>query len=193
MLTELHSDSIHHNPCIITSGTVDEFDTTKLTFILSPSQYINLTHTILDCRLLCFFDPESKKWQNKKPMPSTGSTVSVAGTLTKIKRTFKSRPTFEIEIDNIAYLNRSSGASSSTSHRKSPLWSKPTYLTPKILDPTTSSPASRHRFNYNITTESIPSPTSLGKRKKSDTDLNPEPSTENPKRSHTVISTEKKE
>jgi hypothetical protein len=39
----------------------------------------------------------------------------------------------------------------------------------------------------------MPSPTSLGKRKKSDADLDPEPSTEDPKRSHTgVISTEKK-
>ena len=104
---------------MITAGTVDEFDTNKLSFTLTPSQYINLTHTVLDCHLSYYFDPESKKWQNKKPMPTTGSTISVEGILMNVKRGFKRRPTFEVEIDSIAYFNRSSETSSSGSRCKS--------------------------------------------------------------------------
>ena len=48
-------------------------------------------------------------------MPTTGSLISVTGSLTKIKRGFNQKPTFQIEIDNVAYLNRSSGNPSSTS------------------------------------------------------------------------------
>ena len=104
---------------MITAGTVNEFDTNKLSFTLTPSQYINLTHTVLDCHLSYYFDPESKKWQNKKPMPTTGSAISVEGILTNVKRGFNRRPTFEVEIDNIAYFNRSSETSSSGSRCKS--------------------------------------------------------------------------
>jgi hypothetical protein len=110
---------VHHNPCIIASGVVETFDSVNLTFDLTPSQYINLPHTALDCRLSCFFDPDSKKWQAKKPMPTSGSTVSITGILTKIKRGFDRKPTFVIEIDNIVYLTRLSGTSTSTSEGKS--------------------------------------------------------------------------
>jgi hypothetical protein len=64
--------NIHRNPYILASGIADNIDLTNLTFTLSPSQYINLPHTVLDCPLSCFFDLDSKKWKNKKPMPTTG-------------------------------------------------------------------------------------------------------------------------
>jgi hypothetical protein len=110
---------IHRNPCIIASGVVDEFDSANLTFKLTPSQYINLLHSVSDCVLYCYFDSQSKKWQNKKPMPSTGSTVSITGILTRVKRGFDRKPTFEVELDNIAYLAHVSGPSTSASQCKS--------------------------------------------------------------------------
>jgi hypothetical protein len=109
--------NVHRNPYIIASGVTGEVDSANLTFNLNPSQYINLPHIVLDCPISCFIDSESKKWKNKKPMPITGTTISISGELTKIKRDFNRHPTFEIELDNIAYLGRQSGASSGTSNR----------------------------------------------------------------------------
>jgi hypothetical protein len=119
-LTE-HAD-IHHNPCIIASGIVDNYDSSNFTFTLNPSQYINLSHTVLHCDIFCFFNPDSKKWRSKKPMPTTGSVTSVVGILTKIKRGFERKRTFQLELDNVAFLtpNRSSGTSGPTSQCMSP-------------------------------------------------------------------------
>jgi hypothetical protein len=110
---------IQHNPCIVASGSVTDFDSSNFTFSLNPSQYINLPHSSLDCHLFCFFDSESKKWKNKKPMPTTGSTISITGFLTRVKRGFNQNRTLHIELDNIAYLSRtsSSGPSASLSQR----------------------------------------------------------------------------
>jgi hypothetical protein len=116
ILTE--NTNVHRNPCIIASGITGEFDSANLTFTLTPSQYITLPHTILECPISCFIDSDSKKWKNKKPMPISGTTISITGILTKIKRDFNHKPTFEIELDNIAYLGRQSGGLS-TSYRMS--------------------------------------------------------------------------
>ena len=174
---------------MITAGTVDEFDTNKLSFTLTPSQYINLTRTILDCHLSYYFDPESKKWQNKKPMPTTGSTISVEGILTNVKRGFNHRLTFEVEIDNIAYFNRSSETSSSGSRCKSmfspiPILSLISHLNFKtpllhlllhVTDLITTPPPKQC------------SPISSGKRKD-----NPDPDREDVKHSHTSSLTKKR-
>jgi hypothetical protein len=50
---------------------------------------------------------------------TTGTTISVAAALSKVKRdgNLNRRPTFELELDNIAYLNRQPGGSSSFSNR----------------------------------------------------------------------------
>jgi hypothetical protein len=111
--------NIYRNPYIIASGITADFDSTNLTFFLTPSQYINLPHTVLDCPISCFIDSESKKWKNKKPMPTTGTTISVSGALSKVKRDHNHKPIFELELDNIAYLNRQPGGSSSFSNRTS--------------------------------------------------------------------------
>jgi hypothetical protein len=119
ILTE--NSNIHRNPYIIASGVTGDFDSTNLTFTLNPSQYINLPRSILNCPISCFIDSESKKWKTKKPTPISGTTISVTGMLTKIKRDSNRRPTFEIELDNIAYLQvgRQSGTSSGSSNHKS--------------------------------------------------------------------------
>jgi hypothetical protein len=98
---------VKHNPCIIASGIIDDIDPSNFTFSLNPSQYMNLPRAHSDCPLSCFFDPDSKKWKTKKPMPTTGSVISVIGFLTKIKCGFDHNLTFQVELDNIAYLNRS--------------------------------------------------------------------------------------
>ena len=114
--------NIHHNPYITASGITDHFDSNNLTFTLMPTQYINLPHTVLDCPLLCFFDSNSKKWKSKKPLPTTGSPISksITGMLMKIKCDINRKPTFEIELDNIVYLSRLPGASSSRLHHMDP-------------------------------------------------------------------------
>ena len=113
----LEDANIYRNPFILASGITDNFDSPNLTFTLTPSQYINLSRTILDCPISCYFDSESKKWKGKKPMPVTGTTISVTGMLTKIKRGFNRTITLEIELDNIAYLNRQTTTSTDPSHR----------------------------------------------------------------------------
>ena len=50
-------------------------------------------------------------------MPITGTTISVTGMLTNVKRGFNRTITLEIELDNIAYLNRQTGTSTDPSHR----------------------------------------------------------------------------
>jgi len=96
--------NIHRYPYIMATGTVTTYDSANLTFLMTPSQYINLPHTTLEFPISCFIDPESKKWKNKKRMPITGSTISIGGFLVKIKWDTDRRPTFEIELDSIAYL-----------------------------------------------------------------------------------------
>ena len=46
-----HEANILQNPYILASGITDNFDSANLTFNLTPSQYINLPHTVLDCPL----------------------------------------------------------------------------------------------------------------------------------------------
>jgi hypothetical protein len=108
--------NIHRNPYVIASGVTGDFDITNLTFTLTPSQYINLPHTVLECPVSCVIDSESKKWKNKKPIPITGSTISISGFLTKVKRDTNGKASFEIELDNIAYLGRQPAEGSSASH-----------------------------------------------------------------------------
>ena len=65
---------------------------------------------------------KKKIGKRKKPLAMTSSTISITGVLTKIKRGFNCSITFEIKLDNIAYLSRQSGGPSGTSNR--------TYTTP---------------------------------------------------------------
>lgn len=58
--------NIHHNPYITASGITDDFDSTNLTFTLTPSQYINLPHTVLDYASLI---PNLKNGKTKIPYP----------------------------------------------------------------------------------------------------------------------------
>lgn len=53
-------------------------------------------------------------------MAITGTTISVTGTLTRIKRDADHKPTFEIELENIAYLSRQSVTSNNPSNRMFP-------------------------------------------------------------------------
>lgn len=193
ILTE--NTNIRRNPYIVASGITENFDSANLTFTLTPSQYINLSHTVLDCPLSCFIDSESKKWKTKKPMPITGSTISITGMLNKVKRGFNHAITFEIELDSIAYLGRQSASLTSPSNRTSNTHILHHHFL--ILKPKgTSSSAipSRTRFNYdNITPRlpsSIPKPelssepssVALGKRKETDNEI----SEHDDKRSHTA-------
>jgi len=59
ILTE--NANIHRNPYIIASGVTEDFNSANLSFTLTPSQYINLPHTVLNCPISCFIDAESKK------------------------------------------------------------------------------------------------------------------------------------
>jgi len=80
---------------------------------MAPSHYIGLLHAHAAFPISCFIDPESNKWKNKKPMPTLGSTISIGGFLVKVKRDDERQPTFEIELDVIAYLARQSTKSDS--------------------------------------------------------------------------------
>ena len=113
----MENANVHRNPYIIASGITGECDSANLTFTLTPSQYINLPHTVLDCPISCFIDSESKKWKTKKPMPTTGTSISLSGFLMKIKRDINRKPSFEIELDNIAYLGHPSASSGTVSNR----------------------------------------------------------------------------
>jgi hypothetical protein len=124
-------------------------------------------------------------------MPITGTTISVTGTLTKVKRGFNRTITFEIELDNIAYLNRQSGASTGSSNRTFNQKIKiPSNFHFKFEGVTSSTTPSRHgnRFNYDSTTllsavsKPGPSSISLGKRKETDDNV----SEHDEKRSHTA-------
>lgn len=131
-------------------------------------------------------------------MPTNGSTISLTGTLTKIKRGLDHKASLEVELDNIAYLNRSSVGLSSTSQRVSPFFilhiRTTSHFHPYLhfKESTTSFPTSRSRFNYNTTSPFAntpqPSPIPLGKRKQTLTDSDddhPDPSTPDTKRSCT--------
>jgi len=95
------------------TGTATAYDSTNSTFSMTPSQYINLSRSVLPFPIFCFIDPDSPRWKNKKPVPTTGSTISIGGFLTKIKRGNDGQPLFEIELDSIAYLARQSTPSTS--------------------------------------------------------------------------------
>ena len=87
--------------------------------------------------------------------------------LTKIKHGFDQKPTFQIEIDNVTYLNRSSrfNIARYVCLSFSTIVQTPDYLTLKDSPPSSSS---RHqRFNYNA----LPSSSvALGKRKQVEDD-----------------------
>jgi hypothetical protein len=201
-LTQLiptENSNIHRNPYIIASGVTENFDSAHLTFALNPSQYINLPRSQLTCPISCFIDPESKKWKTKKPMPISGTTISVTGMLTKIKRDSDHHPIFEIELDNIAYLQigRQSGGSTGPSTSESLILIAICFLArthrTKIKHLASSTSISQHskRFNYDsaVPYSNIPlsSPIALGKRKEEerDPDLG-EASEHDSKRSHTA-------
>lgn len=187
ILTE--NANIYRNPYIIASGITQECDPTNFTFTLTPSQYINLAHTVLDCPISCFIDSESKRWKSKKPMPTTGTNISLSGTLTKIKRDINRKPTFELELDNIAYLAHQSGSSTNISNRTFHITSLNQTFLKQSQGTSSSIPTSHTRFNYDSILPSsessiptMPSPVALGKRKQSDD----ETSEHDEKRSHTA-------
>ena len=177
ILTE--DSNIHRNPYICASGTSDEIDPASLTFNFTPSQFINLPHKVLDCLLTCFIDPDSKKWKNKKPLPTTGAMISVTGILTKIKRDSTHKIIFQVELDSIAYLPHQSGGTTSSSNR--------------LDGPLATTSHTTGRFDYdNIiipssTNPPTPPPVTLGKRKVQDT-LEDSSQTDE-KRSHTASDT----
>jgi len=118
-MTLIETDHIYGRPYVIASGITISYDNTNFTFSMTPTQYLNLSHSALPFPIFSFIDPESAKWKNKKPVPSTGSTISIGGFLTKIKRDDDNQPVFEIELDTIAYLARQSTASTSSPNRAS--------------------------------------------------------------------------
>ena len=115
----IETDNIYGRPYVIATGTTTSYDSTNFTFSMMPTQYLNLSHSSLPFPIFSFIDPQSPKWKNKKPVPSTGSTISIGGFLTKIKRDDNNQPAFEIELDSIAYLARQSMASTSSANRAS--------------------------------------------------------------------------
>ena len=100
-------------PYIMATGTTTTYNSSGLTFSMTPFHYIGLLHAHAAFPISCFIDPESNKWKNKKPMPTLGSTISIGGFLVKVKRDDERQPTFEIELDVIAYLARQSTKSDS--------------------------------------------------------------------------------
>ena len=153
------STNIHHNPYVVASGITRESDPTNLTFSLTPSQFVNLSHSVLDCPLSCYIDPESGKWGIKKPLPVIGSTISISGFLMKIERNADRQPTFVIKLDNIAYL-------SSPYRQHGPASTSP------VSSITAST--SHHRFNYENTSNTpSSSPIALGKRKRTQSETIP--------------------
>jgi hypothetical protein len=187
ILTE-HSN-VHRNPYIIASGITGDFDSGALTFNLTPSQYINLPHTILTCPIYCFIDSESKKWKGRKPLPTTGTTVSVSGTLTKIRRDADRHPTFEIELDNIAYLSRQSPVPTTSSNRTYDILHSISYsfkFDNKHKEPLSSISTSRTRFNYDNPT------TSFTKKERNTDDTSPNQVTPTPGPSSVALGKRKK-
>lgn len=49
-------------------------------------------------------------------MPTTGTSISLSSFLIKIKPDINQKPSFEVELNNIAYLGHPSGSSSIVSH-----------------------------------------------------------------------------
>ncbi|KAF8954245.1 hypothetical protein BDZ97DRAFT_1928530 [Flammula alnicola] len=170
--------NIHRLPYIMATGATTAYDSVNLTFSMVPSQYINIPRTVLEFPISCFIDAESKKWKNKKPMPTTGSTISIGGFLTKIKRDADRQPTFEIELDNIAYLGRQSVTSAGN-----------------IANPSSSTTISRNRFNYDDALSSSPllSPIATGKRKQTENKDSEDESEEDHKAKRTHTDEESKE
>ena len=60
----LEDANIYRNPFILASGITENFDSTNLTFTLRPSQYINLSRTILDCPISCYFQKMERQKNN---------------------------------------------------------------------------------------------------------------------------------
>ena len=97
------------NPYITITGNVNKFDHDNRTFTMTPTQYIVLTHSTSAFPVHAYFtDSNSKKrWGPEGPKVTVGSTVTLGGTLQRVRREHNiDRPLefAEVEVSNIAYL-----------------------------------------------------------------------------------------
>ena len=100
------------NPYITVTGNVTKFqiEGDNRSFIMSPTQYIILTHTTTPFPVHAHFaDSASKKrWGAEGPKVTAGSTITIGGTLQRVVREHnidKPLQFAQVEVSNIAYLN----------------------------------------------------------------------------------------
>lgn len=106
------------NPYITITGTITQFNAQDRTFMMTPKQYIVLTHGYSALPIHAHFaDCDSKKrWGVDGPKVTVGSTVTFGGIFERVVRERTLDKTLEfvqIEVTNIAYLGTHSNLTNS--------------------------------------------------------------------------------
>lgn len=94
-------------PFVAVTGTMDQSDSTKNSFHITPNQYLTLPKSVAPFPTSLTILAASKRWGDKKPHPGKGLTVTADGHLLEVKRGVeKTVSSFDIEMANIVFLTQ---------------------------------------------------------------------------------------